>query len=343
MHVVYIITAVKWVLNKIIKSKKIKDSILIIFLVFFAVFTGGSASCIRACIMMGIIIISENLYRKNDFFSTWCFSLAIIILMNFYNIENIGMWLSFMCVLGMQKLNIKDSFAVQFAIFPIILYSFNTISFTFFISNFFASFIVGPILILGYISMVLGNYFKIIVIIEEGLIFILFKIAEIVGNFKLSKIYVVSPHILFFVIYYIVLFFVMFVPDKKKFLVKIFLNKKILIITKKIILVAICFIIIFNFSNLFFPEYEVKIVFLDVSQGDSTLVITKSNKKILVDGGENGDYDYGENVVLPYLLKHGISSLDYVMVSHFDSDHCRRTIFYFRKYKSEKYYNWISI
>ena len=169
-HVVYIMVAVKCVLYKIIKSKKIINMILIIFLIFFAIFTGGSASCVRACIMMEIILISEILYRRNDFFTTWCISLGIILLINFYNIENIGMWLSFMCVLGMQKLNLKDSFAVQFAIFPIILYSFNTVSLTFFISNFFASFIVGSILILGYISLALGKYFKFIVIIEELLL-----------------------------------------------------------------------------------------------------------------------------------------------------------------------------
>ena len=121
-HVVYIMIAIKWILDKTIKSKKFKNIILIIFLVIFAIFTGGSASCVRACIMMSIILISEILYRRNDFFTTWSFSLAIILLMNFYNIENIGMWLSFMCVLGMQKINLKDSFAVQIAIFPIILY-----------------------------------------------------------------------------------------------------------------------------------------------------------------------------------------------------------------------------
>jgi competence protein ComEC len=59
-----------------------------------------------------------------------------------------------------------------------------------------------------------------------------------------------------------------------------------------------------------------------LGNGDCTLVITETRKTILVDGGNNIDYDYGENVVMPYLLKHGISSLDYIMISHFDNDHC---------------------
>jgi len=61
--------------------------------------------------------------------------------------------------------------------------------------------------------------------------------------------------------------------------------------------------------------------------GDGTLIITKSNKKILVDGGgeeQEGSYSIGENVLLPYLLDRGILRLDYIVLSHMDSDHCLR-------------------
>lgn len=45
-------------------------------------------------------------------------------------------------------------------------------------------------------------------------------------------------------------------------------------------------------------------------------------KNIIIDGGNNRDYDYGENVVVPYLLDRKITKIDFLMVSHFDSDHC---------------------
>ena len=41
----------------------------------------------------------------------------------------------------------------------------------------------------------------------------------------------------------------------------------------------------------------------------------------MIDGGDNTDYDYGKNVVLPYLLKKGITKIDFMIISHFDSDH----------------------
>ncbi len=56
--------------------------------------------------------------------------------------------------------------------------------------------------------------------------------------------------------------------------------------------------------------------------GDCTVIQTTSGKNIIIDGGNNRDYDYGENVVVPYLLDRKITKIDFLMVSHFDSDHC---------------------
>jgi len=76
--------------------------------------------------------------------------------------------------------------------------------------------------------------------------------------------------------------------------------------------------------------------------GDGTLIITRSNKKILVDAGgeeQDGGYSIGENILLPYLLDRGVLSLDYIVLSHMDSDHCLRSTLCNGKYKSEKYNN----
>ena len=69
---------------------------------------------------------------------------------------------------------------------------------------------------------------------------------------------------------------------------------------------------------------KLKIYFIDVGQGDSTLVITPTNKKILIDSGgaETGNFDVGKSTLFPYLLDRGITTLDYICISHFDSDHC---------------------
>lgn len=67
---------------------------------------------------------------------------------------------------------------------------------------------------------------------------------------------------------------------------------------------------------------SLKIYFVDVGQGDCCVIKSPLGKNIIIDGGNNQDYDYGENVVVPYLLDRKITKIDFLMVSHFDSDHC---------------------
>lgn len=56
--------------------------------------------------------------------------------------------------------------------------------------------------------------------------------------------------------------------------------------------------------------------------GDCCVIRSPLGKNIIIDGGNNRDYDYGEQVVVPYLLDRKITKIDFLMVSHFDADHC---------------------
>ncbi|SDF75022.1 DNA internalization-related competence protein ComEC/Rec2 [Sporolituus thermophilus] len=75
---------------------------------------------------------------------------------------------------------------------------------------------------------------------------------------------------------------------------------------------------------LWYPR-PVRVHFIDVGQGDATLITTPHRRAILVDtGGKSGDvdgFDVGEQVVLPYLRHHGIRALDYLILTHGHSDH----------------------
>ena len=89
MHVTYVVIGIKFVLDKIVKSKKFKNNLLIFFIIFFSFITGNSVSGIRACIMGVMSIFANNFERKNNFYFSLIYSFLIIILFNPYNIYNI--------------------------------------------------------------------------------------------------------------------------------------------------------------------------------------------------------------------------------------------------------------
>lgn len=66
-----------------------------------------------------------------------------------------------------------------------------------------------------------------------------------------------------------------------------------------------------------------EVVFLDVGQGDATLIRLPGRVDVLVDGGGTpfSDYDVGAGVVLPALRALGVRALDVVVATHADLDH----------------------
>ncbi len=67
-------------------------------------------------------------------------------------------------------------------------------------------------------------------------------------------------------------------------------------------------------------EGELRIHFLDVGQGDSTLIELPDGKIMLIDGG-NGSRNINMNI-LRYLNALDIEVIDYLVVTHADRDHC---------------------
>ena len=66
------------------------------------------------------------------------------------------------------------------------------------------------------------------------------------------------------------------------------------------------------------PDGYLRVHFLDIGQGDSTLIVTPSGRQALIDGGPDGDVT---SQALADALSGGDRSLDLVVMTHLDSDH----------------------
>ncbi len=212
-------------------------------------------------------------------------------------------------------------------IIPIMAYNFSTVSITFWISNILAAPIMEIVTIFGFIvyfiSIIFIPFAQFLGIFLNIFLKILLKIAEVSSLIPGSSIYIKTPYIIECIIYYLLIFVMVKFRDIKNIIkgsnIISFLQYK----SKKIIsCICIIVIVLFSFFTFIFPK-SLKIYFVDVGQGDCTLIITPENKNILVDGGgsEFSSFDVGENTLLPYLLARRITTIDYIMISHFDSDH----------------------
>ena len=348
MHVSYIIMGIGFLINKI-KIGKIKGKIItILFLIFFMLLTGNSPSVTRACIMSCYIILASLLHKRVNTFYALNISMIILLVINPYYMFDIGFQLSYSGTFGIllfhktlskilnkNKSKIKDilivTLSANIVILPIILYHFNTLSLSFLISNLCVTPFIGIIMILGFITIIISLIFfpfaKILSFILKILINLFLKIVTITSNLPLSQIYIPTPKIYTIVIYYLIIFTILIIYKIKQKKIKRKIEIKILnslkIINKKILIIVIVIISVLTYIYNQIPK-DLNIYFIDVGQGDSSLIVTPNRKTILIDGGgiENKEsFDVGEDTLIPYLLDRGIVNLDYIMISHFDTDH----------------------
>jgi len=88
--------------------------------------------------------------------------------------------------------------------------------------------------------------------------------------------------------------------------------------------VAPFFIIMLHQIPLQANDFALKIDFLSVGQGESTLITFSDGRRILIDGGgtyrESG-WNVGRQLLLPTLRKMGIKKIDYLVLTHSHPDH----------------------
>ena len=360
-HIAYIISGLSFLFRIVRIPKRITNMITIICLIFFIYITDFSSSVVRASIMGIILLIAFVTFKKNDIQTTISISILLILIENPYKILDIGLLLSYFATIGIicfsklrknrkSEISLKEkvigyikemvliTISANIFVIPIMVYNFNTISLTFIISNVIAGILIGPITIGGFILIVLSflsvKLTYIITIPYNFLLELLVQSTNLTSLIPLSEILVPTPSIVIVIIYYIVLFIcVLYIFLTKQYPNRYLIKKISKYILKcfesikknyKIIIICITSFIILTILILKVIPKDLRIYFIDVGQGDSTLLITPTNKKILIDSGgsETGSFDVGKNTLVPYLLNRKIMFLDYIFISHFDSDHC---------------------
>lgn len=359
VHVAIIGMTLYGFLRKLRIGRLISGTFSIAIIVLYGIMTGMSSSTERAVIMLILSIVAEYFGRKTDAPTSMGFAMIIMVLGNPYVILDAGFQLSFAAITGvtvvapqlrkllrmfkrfikeadekkkqkhkkimsLRKMIIKliDALVVGIASFitttPVIIYYY----YQFPPYSIFINLIVIPL-----VSLIVGGS---ILVVLTGLFFtgaavvMTYPVRLILFGYKYLCIFasglpgasVLVGHIsigMVFVYYLSV--------------VLIFAILRMIRIGKTeregpilyLMLATVLFLTVVY--EVYSYDKSLKIVYMDVGQGDGVLLRTSGHGGILIDGGSSSNKRVGEYVMVPVLKYYGVSEVEYAFVSHGDVDH----------------------
>ena len=320
------ISLVTFILLKLLEGKNevIKYLITFIFLMFYLFLTNYTISMVRACFQFILIFINKLFKLNIDNSNIVIFLFSVLIILNPYIIYNIGFLFSFSISFTLIKFkdmitgdfmikNIKTSLLSFFVSMPILINNFFKVNFLSIILNIiyipFVSYILFPLCLITILFPFFDSFTYFVINFFE-------TITKFFSSINLLTFSITKMNIILVIIYYFIFLWIIKSNDKLK---------------KKIIIVFIFIVFIINNNTIVNNEVH----FLDVGQGDSTLIRIK-NKNILIDTGGNINFNISKNVLIPYFRSSGVKKIDYLILTHGDYDHMGEAINLVENFKVEK-------
>ncbi len=306
--------------------------VLIFILLFYAFLVEGRASVYRAAIMALAYLGGKLLWKNVNLINTVSFSAFFLLLSNPFFLFDMGFELTFAATFSiilflprvlkhLPRLPLKISelfglsFTAQLGVLPFLVRSFNRVTFSALLLNLAAVPLTGLIMALGFLFLLLSSLsFSIGHLISQALAFLIrafLFVAHLFDPLPVFSYRIPTPH-LATVIGYFVFLFLLLLPTKIKGLrLAVFIS------------FAICLAVLITYPFPASSSKALRLTFLDVGQGDSTLVEFPGRKKMLIDGGgvPYTGFDIGEHVVSPFLWRKGIKTIDYLVLTHAHPDH----------------------
>ena len=307
---------------------------------FYAVFCGLTPPVLRSLVMGLIALFAVCFGREKDAGNALLLSALGMMIYEPSLIYDLSFQLSFASTAGLVFLNAKTvammtvlpnwlakliavTIAAQLGVLPFIAWYFNSFSLSSLVANVIIVPLIEGLVILGLFAacsgLLLGVVGNILMIICSLLISIVVQCTTWLAMVPGAKIYMPSIGLIGGMIYYLFLAWV-YGYKPKNMLSLLELTKRWPRTSAAVMLSTVICISVYSA----YPR-SMYVHFIDVGQGDCTLIITPHGRAILVDtGGVVGiatDFDIGERVVVPYLKHYGVLSIDYLFLTHGHQDH----------------------
>ena len=339
LNVAYIIISLTLILSLFRFPFLLRVMITIIFLIFYSMFTGNSASIVRASIMGIIVLIAVIMERKINFYNIIGTAAMIILIYDSKQLFDAGFILSFSATISMvvflkkfeslflnkfKELNIKGkkitlllaalfftSLSAQIGTIPITANYFEKISLISLFANIAAVPLSNLSLAIGFLQMAVAGFSdhlsSVISEVNNVLLYIQLSFIKWCASLDFAYIRISNFNMTDIVCYYLIISILLTVNDKRKILFSIMLC-----------LLIICGKYIYDLDL----SKKLRVSFLDVGQGDCSVIQTPEGKIILVDCGRTSfTSNSGERTIAPYLRRTGSDRIDILIITHLHLDH----------------------
>ncbi|MBS3810706.1 MAG: DNA internalization-related competence protein ComEC/Rec2 [Halanaerobiales bacterium] len=331
LHIGFITIFILSILSIFSLNQLTKNIILSILLISYALMTGLRASVLRASLMVIFFRLSKQFEVDLDIYSVLSITLLFILLLDPYQLFSVGLQLSFivlLMIIAWTKILKKYlhpilavSIAAQLGSIPLTAYYFNIITPAGVITNLWSIPLISIIIFLSLTHFMLNLILPILSLITAKLIYFSTTFLNyginIMSKLPSAQIYLTTPLSTVVFLTYISLFLLAYTYHNKNIN-----NAKTTQYLKYINILLIIIIITMVFFRP--PDDDLlNICCLDVGQGDSIFIKTPENNNILVDtGGLSKSNNIAETTILPYLLQRNVKVINYLIITHFDYDHC---------------------
>lgn len=358
LHVNGIITLVTIVLGLVYIRRRNAMLVSIPILVVYIFVNGCSPSIIRASIMMLLFIVSGFVGRDYDGIIGLCFAGIVILMINPLSVFDAGFILSFSAVLAISlfaediikltqkiperkirgnefikrmrkmsahyiKTTVSVCIAVQLVTAPIIAYFYEYIAPYSVITNLLVSWVLPVLMLFSVLMLVFGflepvcRVFAFLAEIIADAVLLVAKAVSLIPGARTETYITVGTMGFFFLVL---------------ISIHLFIRKKR---SGAFVLSGICVLIIAIGIADFAYEYNtVRVSFVNVGQADGCVIKFSGGKAIVVDGGGNALSDE-DTVFVPYMKRNGIKKVEYIFVSHFDTDHAKNVVHILEEFDTE--------
>lgn len=314
------------------KSKLVAEIISTVILTNYCLMTGMSVSTIRAFIMFLMGLTADRLNRTYDLLSAAAFSSMIALFVNPLFIFDPSFQLSFGAVLSIGILipvistlfrhipkvfeGLNLSISVWLGTLPICASHFCQVSFGGILLNLIVVPLMSLLLPFGIGMAIVGDGISHILAKTISIILNIYEAAsEAFVSVKWLTWVTGKPGVPQILAYYMIICVALAInsyTESRGSRIKIAKYAKPLISTS-LMLIA-CLLLLIR------PQNTLEIRNLSIGQGDCSVISTKTDV-IIIDGGSSTLDQSGKYRLIPLLKACGIGKIDYIFISHFDTDH----------------------